>query len=501
MQQINKIRESSTKRFCRCGLFLVLVMQFFPTLAFGIELNIRDYFSSQVERSDNLLNHANSKVDQKMHKTTGLIEGFAKNGFSLLEKKTKLSEENVWYMVTKKSCLQKTGILIGAANGTTDIVMGTAALTVKLTTLPARTITFAYNVKEEPQKYKRKVITGAETMGAVLLNPLPLLEVLYESGKSTVLQAQKDPLEWGKLQGEVGVFAGSLLFGGGQTKCFGFINKMKSATLADTLTKLPALHIPQLSFGIADAIPFGTTTSTSTYKARVCCSTRRIYKTKIDSSYPFCLDEIKKSDSIIKGASAELSWIKGFDTADEIRDTLIQWGESAFAKWRSSLSKTEQAAINAYTKTSVGFNPALRKPFTIYKGKDFYNYNLVASSIQKSVLPEMLLFRGTNKKFLGELANLPAHKLVGKSINTKGFLSASLFPLEYYYDGVQMILKVPKGVNGACLGSLSNYNREAEVLLSHGQQMRIVETTSLAEILEDPDGLLIVAELLPKLNP
>jgi hypothetical protein len=87
-----------------------------------------------------------------------------------------------------------------------------------LDSMPARTVTLAYNVQERPLEYKAKVINGGKNVAAVLQNPLPLLGGIYQWGYHTYTEAQKDPLKKGQLYGEGTVFVGTFLLGGGQLK-------------------------------------------------------------------------------------------------------------------------------------------------------------------------------------------------------------------------------------------------------------------------------------------
>lgn len=520
MNQCKKKNRSNTqgrrKRISGLGMVIVIVMQLFPTITFGIELNLRDYFRSQVDRSDNFMKAANIKVNQNLQNTTELITKLTRGGFSILEKRTGLEESNKLYKSTKNAALRKTGIKIGVANGTKDLVMGTASLLAQLNTLPARTIGLAYNVKEKPQQYKDKFVTGAGTVAGLLLNPFPVLDGIYQSGKSKLAEAQQDPLEMGKLQGEVAVFGGSLLIGGGQAKSLNVVNKIKNTALAGNIAKVPAIHLPQINLGLGSALPVGAGAGkgitaksykiSSSIEASSIVSYERTgrisnVETSAVANYPYPIIEINRYDSLLKTYNLEYDWIRGLCAPKAVREKLVEWGETTFEKWKYALSKEEQVAINEYTYGSRRVNAVLRGIDKQYTGESLDKIELISNGLQKSVLPEMLLFRGAGKRFLGDLADMSPENLIGKTFEEKGFLSTSLFPQEHFIDGVQMVIKVPRGINGAYLGDLSKFKREAEVLLDHGQKMLIREVKPKIDGIWDPDGLHMVVEVLPKLKP
>lgn len=285
---------------------------------------------------------ANIKVNQSLQNTTELITKLTRGGFSILEKRTGLDESNKLYKSTKNAALRKTGLKIGVANGTKDLVMGTASLLAQLNTLPARTIGLAYNVKEKPQQYKDKLVTGAGTVAGLLLNPFPVLDGIYQSGKNTLAEAQQDPLEMGKLQGEVAVFGGSLLIGGGQTKSLNVVNKIKNTALAGNIAKVPAIHLPQINLGLGSALPVGAGAGAGAGKG----ITTKVYKmspsieaspiaayertgristveTSAVANYPYPITEINRFDSLLKTYNLEFDWIRGLCAPKAVREKLV----------------------------------------------------------------------------------------------------------------------------------------------------------------------------------
>lgn len=203
---------------------LTIMSLFCPTVpAFGFDLNIRANVREFVEQRDKVLQKATLKVNQKFNNTTVLLTGLTKGGFSLFESRTGLNKRNEdkphkLYAVAKNHILREVGVRLGVAEGTKDFALGMADLTAQLVTLPAGLVNLGYNIKEDPQKYKKKAVSGANTFTSVLTNPGSLLSALYKEYKITEKEAQKNPLTMGKIQGKSAFYAGTLLLGGGPLK-------------------------------------------------------------------------------------------------------------------------------------------------------------------------------------------------------------------------------------------------------------------------------------------
>ena len=131
-------------------------------------------------------------------------------------------------------------------------------------------------------------------------------------------------------------------------------------------------------------------------------------------------------------------------------------------------------------------NQALRKGEMPTDEKALKLMNRLENAIQKNVLPQdMTLFRGISvssfEQTFGESlqgAKTPeellkaAKKLVGKTIEDKGFMmtSASSQRNIFIFSDVGMQIQAPKGLNAY----ISNYKDESEIILPRGMQLKIV---------------------------
>jgi hypothetical protein len=502
-----------------------------PALALPTtELNskIRDFFQAKVKSSNQFIDNLNKTADGLVNNSIGTVSFYTRQGFSTLETLTGLSEQNQLYRYSKNNWQKTIGLGLGVLKGTKDLAVGTVSLLAYLESSPARAVTLAYNVKERPREYKEKAINGGKTVAGILADPVPLVGGVYQWGKSTYLEAQKDPLKMGQLQGEVGVFVASLFVGGGQLKAVSNANKVGKVTVTGSIVKntssvkkfnLAALlpDLPAINLGFGSGIPVGVgagkgitakifsglpQTKNMVFSSSVADSGRiKAIKTSADArfsipEYPFL---VKSRGSILKSNDPKYAWIKDLTTTSEMRATLREWGESAFAPWRNLLTKQEKEALYDYTRSARLVNPILRGINKDYNPTAIEQIKLISSGLQKAELPEMYLFRGSGYRLLGDLEGLPTNELIGKTIELKGFVSTSLFPNALFVDGVQMIIKVPRGVNGGYLGldDLSRFPVESEVLLQHGQKLKILEVQQLPEEIWYKGGLHIVAEIIP----
>lgn len=476
----------------------VMIILCFSEPTFGFDLKLREYFHSQVEKSDEFINNANKKVNQSLQRPTELITSLTRGGFSLFEKRTGLSDENKLYKVAKNATLRKTGFKLGVAEGMKDFTMGTASLLVQLNTLPARTINLAYNVNEKPQEYKKKLVSGTKTLVGVLAQPRVLFNSIHQSWQNTVAEAKKDPLQMGKLQGEIAAFGGTLLLGGGQaktaTKAGGLL---KSATKSSTLAQkasMPSLSLPTLNFGFLSATPItsggGVSKAVSTTAREL--STVSAKKIKLT---PPAKSAGSSGTYPLSFANLEKQW--GTSSLTLPGSTVKQmksWVENSYNKWAEKLSADDLRLLNTYTDNSYHYNNLLRGVVTRELTPD---ESLKINKLSKILCSvplneEIVLFRGTSKTFLGELAGLPPEKLVGKVLSDKGFLSTSILPNEAldFSKGVFLVIKAPKGTKGAYLGEYSSIAGEQEFLLDKGQKMLIKKA------FQDKKGLTLFADLI-----
>lgn len=224
-----------------------------PVFAFDfdidLDINIRGFFQKRVQACDQFIQSINTKADSFVDRVSGSASFFTRQGFSTLETFTGLSEENELYRYSKNNWLKTIGFGLGAFEGTKDLATGTVSLLAYLDSSPARAINLAYNLQERPQEYKEKAISAGKTVTGIIANPLPLLNGIYQFGKNTYMEVQKDPLKKGKLQGEIAVFGASLLLGAGQVRTVAAagtatksINTAKSVNTAKSIITAKSIH-------------------------------------------------------------------------------------------------------------------------------------------------------------------------------------------------------------------------------------------------------------------
>lgn len=488
-----------------CITLLAIGVSGISSPAFGVEFKLRELFQNKVKASDKFINSFTEKADTLVDVSAGLVTLITRKGFFTLERRTGLNEQNLLYRESKKNSLETIGFGLGVLEGTKDFATGTVSLLAYLESSPARAINLAYNIKERPLEYKKKVIDGGKTAAGILANPLPLLGGMYQWGKNTYLEAQRDPLKMGKLQGEVTIFGGTLLLGGGQFKAAGKAGKAFSAAkvsfvakantgvnwdaLISDLSKIKGfVTAPVLAASFGDSLGV-----TARFKGIV-GNLSGYLKTK---KYPI---EVERLNNILN--NPEYSLIKEIDKSVSLKNDLRMWGKQNFRKWQTGLLPIEKKAIKSYTEDNEMLNLILRKEIkSVYAQPLYYQIDLITSALKRSEVPESFLaFRGTSKSALGKYAHLKPEELIGKTFEEKGFMSTSLFPREEFIDlesGLHMTIKVPQGTKGAYLGSLSEFPLEGEILFPPGQKMIIREAKYIENQIIWPDGIQIVTEIIP----
>ena len=139
-------------------------------------------------------------------------------GISYLESKTGLNEQCKPYRALKTYNLLNLGFNCGVLKGAGELGAEVYSFVAMLPTAPERIVNFGFKYAENPKEYQDMLVNGAQTVAGVVLNPAPFLSGLYGYGKNAYLEAAQDPLTLGTLHGEVAVFLGSFLIGGGQIK-------------------------------------------------------------------------------------------------------------------------------------------------------------------------------------------------------------------------------------------------------------------------------------------
>jgi hypothetical protein len=208
-------RKIKAKSLKVTSVFLLLLMsiQCLPGYAWGYDWHaqIKGFVSAQVSRSDEIIEPNEQKIKTTVQKGTGWIAEQYKSGFTYLEDKTGLGEENSLYKAAKHYTLHNVGFNLGLVNGAGVVASELYSFVAKLPTAPERLVNFGYKYAENPAHYQAMVKNGTLAVAGTLLNPKPLLNSLYGYGKSAYLEAAKDPLTLGNLHGEAVVYVGSLL--------------------------------------------------------------------------------------------------------------------------------------------------------------------------------------------------------------------------------------------------------------------------------------------------
>jgi hypothetical protein len=337
----------------------------------------------------------------------------------------------------------------------------------------------------------------------------------------------------GNLHGEATAFIGSFLIGGGQVKTVCTVNKAaqvrkaggifenialagtKVKNTVNTVCEKTGALVPdftQLQVGYLGVKPVpagagvgkGIATITATgipLKKPVTLSSYadagKVNNLETAASFRYPI-QLEKQESIFKMETVKHRWITQTRTPQIVRESITEWAEASFAKWKEVLLEEEKMAIKQYTMSARSVNAVLRGIDKNFELRIKHQIEWIDSGLKKSVLPEMLLFRGSGHRFLGELAGKNPAELIGKTIQEKGYLSTSLYPQEHFIEGVQTIIKVPEGIHGGYLGELSVFRKEAEVLLERGHKMKILEVERIPEDIWVSGGIHMVVELLPK---
>lgn len=447
-----------------------------PGPVYGFDLDLRAYFRTQVERSDRFIQNIETKANHIIQTPATLITKITQGGFSLIEKRTGVTEENKLYQIAKNATLRKTGIKLGVAEGTKDFVVGSVSLLAQLNTLPARTINLAYNVKEKPREYKEKAVNGVAILAGVLANPKPILHSVQQNWQKTVAEAQQDPLKMGQLQGEIAVFGGTLLVGGGQAKITTKVGGLleKAAKMAGTSKGLTGFTLGKLR--VSSLVK----NEEAIFSPFTILNRFRVIGNKKSSigSYPLSWKEFNNK------------WRTSYSLPEKIVADINGWAKITYTPWMNSLSPLEKGAIKRYTAYSSHINGYLRgtSANNIYSLESMRLSKVISGALEKStVSQEIVLFRGTDKRMLGDLKDLPGKELVGKVIKDNGFLGTSIFPNRSFIDDLLLVIKVPEGTKGAWIAGLSKFPQEGEFLLNKGQQMKIKEVLPM-ELLDGFDG-------------
>jgi len=470
------------------ALLLVILLQCFPGFALGYDLDvharIRNFVSAQVENSNNIIEPNSLQIKTSVNKVTAWIGNKYRDGFSYLENKTGLNENQKLYKAYKNYTLHNVGFNLGLVNGAGTIASEIYSFAAKLPTAPERVANFGYKYAEDPEKYHTMASGVAQAVGGAILDPVPYLNALYQYGKSTYTEAAKDPLTLGNLHGEATVLVASLVLPLGKTKPLTAVSKLEKATQVQNTGKLPHL----LSSLNANAIAM----KNSILNPQVVCMSATSTKVgkqagKVSGqSFPKMVAELNLYEMLVAG---------NYHLPEAIEKAFIRWGNAQYRRARPKLTDADIELIKHYSDNAGYFNGLLR-------GTDEFQGLTLAELSEVNRLSKILgyepftenrlLFRGTDRNALGKYANFSPEELVGKHLRDDAFVSTSLLPIEAsgHSYGVLFVLNAPKGTKGLYIDKLSMFKGEHEVLLDKGVDMAI------RNAVQGNKDLIIFADLL-----
>lgn len=501
------------KKKIGAGLLLLLLWgQCFPlrVMAYDVQAFIKEFTGSQVKESNEIIELNKAKIKTSVDKVAEWYENKWLGGISYLESKTGLNEQCKPYRVLKTYNLLNLGFNCGVLKGAGQLGAEIYSFVAMLPTAPERIVNFGFKYAEDPQQYQKMLTNGALAVAGILLNPGPILNDLHGYGKNAYLEAAQDPLTLGTLHGEVAVFLGSFLTGGGQIKGAGkAVKGLNGLPLSAKVSSGTGINWGALVPDFSKIYSYAATPVMAAKTGKSVCVVglnknkgllinTASAQTKMGAAYPLTVEKTKR---ILRNSN--YSWIRKLKAPEILRDDLFRWGAAQYQIWEKRLLPEEKKVISAYTNEGSLHNVVLRKEIDLdkaYMQPMLQEISLIISGLEKYSLPEsILVFRGTSKKALGKYADLPPKQLIGKVITEKGLMSTSLFPVRKFIsldDGLFMVIKVPKGTKGAYLGGLSNYPHEAEVLFPPGMRLIIREADSLWDEGWFSRGLSIVAEII-----
>ncbi|MCR0567767.1 minor capsid protein [[Clostridium] innocuum] len=179
-----------------------------------------------------------------------------------------------------------------------------------------------------------------------------------------------------------------------------------------------------------------------------------------------------EQNTISKGAS-----VNGF-LSMKSPDDAPQWMHDQINKWTIE----ECEALNYYTSNNF------RKINEYLRGKSeatpelLNRINNVKSAIKKSDIEQnIIVWRGTSFSNLvdgGLLKDTPLTDWPGLILNDKAFSSTSIIQGSAFNNELNLEILLPKGVNGAYISSISEFESEYELLLENNAMLQILEAES-----------------------
>lgn len=179
-----------------------------------------------------------------------------------------------------------------------------------------------------------------------------------------------------------------------------------------------------------------------------------------------------EQNTISKGAS-----VNGF-LSMKSPDDAPQWMHDQINKWTIE----ECEALNYYTSNNF------RKINEYLRGKSedtpelLNRINNLKSAIKKSDIEQnIIVWRGTSFSNLvdgGLLKDTPLTDWSGLILNDKAFSSTSIIQGSAFNNELNLEILLPKGVNGAYISSISEFESEYELLLENNAMLQILEAES-----------------------
>ncbi len=174
--------------------------------------------------------------------------------------------------------------------------------------------------------------------------------------------------------------------------------------------------------------------------------------------------------AIDPNAAHEYDVISGYD-AKTMQDAQRPWtpGEKAGLKFYTSNNYTQMNAwLRSNGRTSLS-DTAIRHTFAAQNG------------MRPSIEP-MLLKRGTGARQFGATSDYVDksffNKLVGKTLEDKGFMSTSVGDRAAFGGSVLLEIEAPPGTPMAYVAPISHYQGEREMLLAAGTRYKVMSVSS-----------------------
>lgn len=150
----------------------------------------------------------------------------------------------------------------------------------------------------------------------------------------------------------------------------------------------------------------------------------------------------------------------------------------AMQKTLDPWSPAEQSGLKHYTGGSYReMNSYLRSNGTGYVSDANRQAINRAQAGMRPMPRDLLVHRGCDFQQFGIGSYEEALKLIGKTVQDKGFLSTSAGGSGAFSGSVQLVVEVPKGTYAAYVQSISNYYHEKEMLLAAGTKYQVLGVT------------------------